>query len=93
MDRDDFVFKKRRFLVQDTRKVDCTAQIKMREVLVFPEYKVSRSTKTIFAVSYVFNRTSYFGTFLKRVWLDFRGCHPWYFWTPRVLLSKVYFNV
>ena len=93
MDRDDFVFKKGRFLVQDTRKVDCTAQIKMREVLVFPEYKVSGSTKTIFAVSYLFNRTSYFGTILKRVWLDFRGYHPWYFWTPRVLLTKVDFNV
>lgn len=87
MDRDDFVFKKRRVFVQDTRKVECTAQIKMRE------YKVSRSTKTKFAVSYLFNCTSYFGMFLKRVWLDFRGYHPWYFWTPRVLLSKVYFNV
>ena len=39
-DHDDFVFKKRRFLVQDTRKVDCAAQIEMREILAFPEYKV-----------------------------------------------------
>ncbi|XP_015750512.1 PREDICTED: uncharacterized protein LOC107330406 [Acropora digitifera] len=46
MDCDDFVFKKRRFLVQDTRKVDCTAQIKMREVLVFPEYKIVENTKS-----------------------------------------------
>ena len=49
-DRADFVFKKKIFLVQDTRNVDCTAQIKTREVLAFPEYKVSRSEKTIFAV-------------------------------------------
>ena len=31
----DFVFKKIRFLVQDTRKFDCKAQIKMREILFF----------------------------------------------------------
>ena len=36
----DFVFKKRRFLVQDTRKFDCKAQIKMREILFFSENKV-----------------------------------------------------
>ena len=36
----DFVFKKRRFLVQDTRKFDCKAQIKMREILFFAEHKV-----------------------------------------------------
>ena len=36
----DFVFKKIRFLVQDTRKFDCKAQIKMREILFFSENKV-----------------------------------------------------
>ena len=36
----DFVFKKIRFLVQDTRKFDCEAQIKMREILFFSENKV-----------------------------------------------------
>ena len=29
-----------RFLVQDTCKFDCTAQIKMREILFSPEHKV-----------------------------------------------------
>ena len=33
----DFVFKKIRFLVQDTRKFDCKAQIKMREIFFFRE--------------------------------------------------------
>ena len=38
---EDFVFKKRRFLVRDTRKFDCTAQIKMREIFFFfPEHNV-----------------------------------------------------
>ena len=36
----DFVFKKIRFLVQDTRKFDCKAQIKMQEILFFSENKV-----------------------------------------------------
>ena len=36
----DFVFKKIRFLVQDTRKFDCEAQIKMQEILFFSENKV-----------------------------------------------------
>ena len=36
----DFVFKKRRFLVQDTRKFDGKTQIKMREILFFSENKV-----------------------------------------------------
>ena len=36
----DFVFKKIRFLVQDTRKFDCKTQIKMREILFFSENKV-----------------------------------------------------
>ena len=36
----DFVFKKIRFLVQDTRKFDCKAQIKMQEILFFPENRV-----------------------------------------------------
>ena len=36
----DFVFKKIRFLVQDTRKFDFEAQIKMREILFFSENKV-----------------------------------------------------
>ena len=36
----DFVFKKIRFLVQDTRKFDCKAQIKMGEILFFSENKV-----------------------------------------------------
>ena len=36
----DVVFKKIRFLVQDTRKFDRKAQIKMREILFFPENRV-----------------------------------------------------
>ena len=36
----DFVFKKRRYLVQDTRKFDGKTQIKMREILIFSENKV-----------------------------------------------------
>ena len=39
----DFLFKKRRFLVQNTKKVDCAAQIKPREVIMFPDYKVKRT--------------------------------------------------
>ena len=39
----DFLFKKRRFLAQNTKKVDCAAQIKLREVILFPDYKVERS--------------------------------------------------
>ncbi|XP_066016092.1 calcium-responsive transcription factor-like [Pocillopora verrucosa] len=41
----DFVFKKRRFLVQDTRKFDCKAQIKMREILFFAEHKIQEDSK------------------------------------------------
>ena len=37
----DFLFKKRRFLAQNTKKVDCAAQI--REVILFPDFKVERS--------------------------------------------------
>ena len=32
--------KKRRFWKQDSKKLNCTATIQMREVIKFPEYKV-----------------------------------------------------
>ncbi|XP_031551338.1 uncharacterized protein LOC116288650 [Actinia tenebrosa] len=37
---DHFSFKKRRFLVQNTKKFGCPAQVIMREVMQFPGYKV-----------------------------------------------------
>ena len=41
----DFLLKKRRFLVQNTKKVNCTAQIKLREVIKFPDYKVGKTKR------------------------------------------------
>ena len=36
----DWDFKKKRFLVQDTKKFGCSAKIRLREIIKFPEYKV-----------------------------------------------------
>jgi hypothetical protein len=34
-------FKKRRLIVQDTKKFGCKAVIKLKEILKFPDFKVS----------------------------------------------------
>lgn len=39
-DRGDHTIKQRRFWKQDSKKLDCTAIIQMKEVIKFPEYKV-----------------------------------------------------
>ena len=36
----DFTFKKNRFLTQPSKKANCPARLKLREVIAFPEYKV-----------------------------------------------------
>lgn len=43
-DAEDFPFKKKRFLVQDTKKFGCHAQIIVKDVLKFPEFKVKVAT-------------------------------------------------
>ena len=37
----DFVLKKNRFLAQPSKKANCSARLKLREVVVFPAYKVN----------------------------------------------------
>ena len=36
----DYSAKKRRYMVQNTKKCNCTAQIHMREIIAYPGYKV-----------------------------------------------------
>lgn len=36
----DFTFKKNRFLAQPSKKANCPARLKLREIIIFPDYKV-----------------------------------------------------
>ena len=39
---EDFAFKKYRFLAQPSKKANCPARLKLREVVTFPHYKVNQ---------------------------------------------------